>query len=75
MGYIDIYDDKDTKKQMEVVSIFNFEGYDYHYIVYKELDGSRMYVAKYKDNQEELNTNLSKKELELCEAIMDGVFA
>ena len=37
MDYIDIYDDKGNKKQMQVVSIFELEGKNYHYIVYKEL--------------------------------------
>ena len=75
MDYIDIYDDKGNKKQMKVVSIFELEGYEYHYIVYKELDDSRVYLAKFKENQEELNTNISEEELKLCEAIMSGVMA
>ncbi len=73
MDYIDIYDDKGNKKQMQVVSIFELEGKNYHYIVYKELDNSKTYLAKYKDNKTDLDTNISDEELLLCEAILNGV--
>ena len=73
MDYIDIYDDKGNKKQMQVVSIFELEGKNYHYIVYKELDNNKTYLAKYKENKIDLDTNISDEELLLCEAILNGV--
>ena len=73
MDYIEVYDDKNNKKKMEVVTTFQLENRDFNYIVYRELDGSRTYLAKYKDNVDELNTNISETELKLCEAIVNGV--
>ena len=73
MDYIEVYDDKNNKKKMEVVTTFQLENRDFNYIVYRELDGSRTYLATYKDNVDELNTNISETELKLCEAIVNGV--
>lgn len=73
MDYIYITDDKDNKQKMELVSTFELEGYNYKYIIYSELDKSHYYIAKYQDNIEDLNTNLSDKELELCNTMFEEI--
>lgn len=72
--YIDVYDDNGNKEQMEVICTFNLEGYDYTYIIYKTLDSSHYYIGKYKgENLVDIDTNLSEKEYNLAEKILEGV--
>lgn len=73
MDYIEIIDLNNQKKKMEVVSIFELEKHSENYIIYRELDGSHYYLAKYKDNVEDLDTNISKEEYNLCKAIFNEV--
>ena len=71
---IEVFDENSNKKQMEVVTTFTLEEFDYNYIIYRELDGSHYYVAKYKgENMVDLNTNLSKEELILCNKVFKEV--
>lgn len=73
MNLIDVYEN-DIKKQMEVVTTFKLEGYNYNYIIYRELDKSHYYVAKYKgENIVNLNTDLSNSELILCNKVLKEV--
>ena len=72
--YIDIYDENDNKRQMEVVTTFKLDEFDFNYIIYRELDKSHYYIAKYKGNTiVNLNTDLSNKELILCNKIFKEV--
>ena len=72
--YIDIYDENDNKRQMEVVTTFKLDEFDFNYIIYRELDKSHYYIAKYKGNNiVNLNTDLSNKELILCNKIFKEV--
>lgn len=73
MDYLYVYDDKNNRLKMEIVNIFELEGYDFKYIIYKELDNSRFYLAKYRDNISELDTNISDAEFKLCDKIFQEV--
>lgn len=73
MDYIYVYDSENKKRKMEVVSTFKIEEYPHNYIVYKELDSSKYYLAKYKKNSKKLITNISDKEYRLCKAIFEGL--
>lgn len=64
---IDIYSKNGKKTVMELLLAFKLENYEYNYVIYRELDKSKTYVARYKGNQKlDLDTNLSKEELFLC---------
>ena len=72
--YIEVLNDNNEYKKMEVVTIFNIENYDYNYIIYTELDRSNYYLAKYKgDKLEELSSNFDEKEFEIANEIFKGV--
>ena len=73
MDYIYITDESNNKIKMELVTTFELKNRPFKYIIYKELDNSHYYLAKYKDNIEELNTDFSKKEYELCNEIFKEV--
>jgi hypothetical protein len=73
MDYIYITDESNNKIKMELVTTFELKNRPFKYIIYKELDNSRYYLAKYKDNIEELNTDFSEKEYELCNEIFKEV--
>ena len=57
MDYIYITDENNNKIKMELVTTFELKNRDYKYIIYCELDKSHLYLAKYIDNKEYLNTN------------------
>lgn len=72
--YIEIIDQFNNKRMVEVVTTFKLEPYNSNYIIYKELDNSKNYVAKYNDEEiADLDTNLSKEEISLIEKIFEGV--
>lgn len=72
--YIDVINDSGNTIKMEVVTIFKLNSYDFNYIIYKEIDDSHYYIGKYKGNDiVNLDTNLSSKELELANFILEGV--
>lgn len=72
--YIEITNENNEKRKVELITIFQLEGYDYNYVIYKELDGSHNYIARYKgEDIVNLDTNLSPLELELAEIIFKGV--
>lgn len=72
--YIDVYDENGQIKKMEVVTIFRLDGYDFNYIIYKEIDNSHYYIAKYMGEEiVDLDTNLSDKELELANLLFKEV--
>ena len=73
MDYIYITDESNNKIKMELVTTFELKNRSFKYIIYKELDNSHYYLAKYKDNIEELNTDFSEKEYELCNEIFKEV--
>lgn len=73
---IEITDKSGKTRQVELITKFQLDGYDYNYIIYKELDGSHNYVARYKDeNIATLDTDLSELELTLAKIIFKGVKA
>lgn len=72
--YINVYDDNDNLIKMEVVLIFKLDGYKYNYIAYKEIDGDNIYISRYLGkNIVSLDNNLSDKEFELSQKILEGV--
>lgn len=73
MDYIYITDNLNNKLKMELVTTFELKGFSYKYIIYRDLDNKHYYLAKYKDNIEELNTTFSTKEYELCNEIFKEV--
>jgi len=71
---INITDKQGNTRQVELITKFTLEGYNYNYIIYRELDGSHNYIARYQGEEiVELDTNLSKLELELAKIIYKGV--
>lgn len=73
MDYIYITDENNNRFKMELVTTFELKNRDYKYIIYCELDKSHFYLAKYKDNIEELNTDFSESEYKLCNEIFKEV--
>lgn len=73
MDYIYITDENNNRFKMELVTTFELKNRDYKYIIYCELDKSHFYLAKYKDNIEELNTDFSEFEYKLCNEIFKEV--
>ena len=71
---IEITDKNNNKRKVELITKFKLEGYEYNYIIYREIDKSHTYIAKYEgDEIVKLNTDLSKQELALAEMIYKGV--
>jgi uncharacterized protein YrzB (UPF0473 family) len=71
---INITDKQGNTRQVELITKFTLEGYKYNYIIYRELDGSHNYIARYQGEEiVELDTNLSNLELELAKIIYKGV--
>lgn len=73
MDYVYIKDDNNIEKKMEIVSIFDLDGYDYKYIIYRELDKSHYYLAKFMDDISILNTDISEDEMKLCNVVFRGI--
>lgn len=73
---VEITDINGNKRKVEIITIFQLDGYDYNYIIYREIDGSHNYLAKYKgDKIQKLDTNLSEQEIKLSNIIYEGVKA
>lgn len=71
---IEITDKNNKKREVELITKFKLEGFKYNYIIYRELDKSHTYIAKYEgENIVNLNTDLSALELSLAEIIYRGV--
>lgn len=71
---IEITNSKNEIRKVEVVLLFDLDNREEHYIIYKELDGSHYYLAKYQgEDIVNLDTNLSKEEYALAEEIFKGV--
>lgn len=74
MNTIDIYEKDGTKKIMEIVTVFNIAEYESNYIIYRELDKTKTYIAKYKgDKLINLDTNLTEKELNICNEMFERI--
>ena len=70
--YIEIIDDDGNEVTYELVSTFRLEGYSDNYVVYKNVDSSKYYLAKYDESSRSLlDTNLSEEEINLAK----GLFA
>lgn len=71
---ITITDKFGVARQVELITKFNLNGYDYNYIIYRELDKSHNYIAKYQGEEiASLDTNISEEELKLAEIVFQGV--
>ena len=71
---IEITDKTGKKRQVELVATFNLENYEYNYIIYRELDRSHNFVARYMgEDIAYLDSNLSQEELELSKIVFEGV--
>lgn len=68
--------DDGSVKNMELVFSFNFENNDYTYIIYRDNDEERFFLAKflgeYSENTE-LVTDFDDEELKKCNRIFEGV--
>ncbi len=74
MNYIDVIDDQGNSEKMEVISTFKLLGYKYNYLIYRKLDKSAYYTAKYEgEDMIDLDTNFSDSELALINKIMKGI--
>ena len=71
MDKVYVYDSDNNALEMEVVSIFKFDNNNFNYVIYT--DHENYYAAKYINDIGELNTDLSDRELSICNAIMEGV--
>ncbi len=72
---IDITDKSGRTRKVELVTTFTLPEYnEYTYIVYRELDASHNYLAKYKgEDIVNLDTNISELEFQLAKIIFQGV--
>lgn len=71
---ITITDKFGVSRQVELITKFNLNGYDYNYIIYRELDKSHNYIAKYQGEEiVSIDTNISEEELKLAEIVFQGV--
>ena len=74
MNTIEIYEKSGVKKTMEIVTIFRIEQFKSNYIIYRELDKSKTYIAKYKgDKLIDFDTNISEKELKICNELFERI--
>lgn len=73
MNNIYIYDSNNKRLEMEVVTIFKFANNIFNYVIYTGINHDNYYVAKYVYEIDELNTDLSESELNLCNKILEGV--
>ena len=71
---IEITDKNNKTRKVELITKFNLDGFKYNYIIYRELDKSHTYIAKYEgENIVNLSTDLSPVELSMAEVIYRGV--
>ena len=72
--YIEITDQFNNKRTVEVVTTFKLKQYNSNYIIYKELDIDSYFIAKYQgEDVVDLDTNLTQEELSLIKKIFEGV--
>lgn len=69
MDYIYIIDKNKNRLKMELVFSFKLPGYDNDYIIYKELDDNKYYVAKKNEKDQSLNTEFNSEEIKLCNEV------
>lgn len=70
-----VVDNKNGKKEeMEAVTIFEIPNSEFHYIIYRSMDGNEYYVAKYiGESKVNLITDLDASEMEYAMGILKGV--
>ena len=73
MDYIEVLDENNNSNKMEVVCTFKLKNYNYNYIIYRELDKSHYYLAKYLDNKDDLITDFDDKEFEEATKVFEEV--
>lgn len=72
--YIEITNSNNESRKVEVVTIFQKEGTEDNYIIYKEQDNSHYYLAKYKgENIVNLETDMTEEEYQYANLIFKGV--
>lgn len=74
-SYIYVSDSNGFSEKMELVSTFELKDYPFNYVIYKDLNSKHFYLAKYKDCINDLDTNISKNEMTLCNALFQEVMS
>ena len=69
MDTIEITDKKKGKITMEVV--LTYKNNTNSYVIYKEINGKDIYIAKYNDDNDELDTNLTEDEIKFGEKVLN----
>lgn len=72
MDYIEIIDEDGNEETFELVSTFGLKNYPDSYVIYKELDNNKFYIAKYKGDLSNLDTNLTEDEINLAKELFGG---
>lgn len=71
-----ILNDKNETLTMEIINVFEINGYPYHYIIYTELDHSHYYLAKYTgENIVDLITEFDDAEFAMANEVFNKVVA
>ena len=77
MNDIDLFwvtDDNGQKIQMEAVAIYSMEVTGYNYIIYRNIEQTDYYIAKFKDDDiENMITELDDKEYSYANIVLNEV--
>ena len=77
MNDIDLFwvtDDNGQKTQMEAVAIYSMEVTGYNYIIYRNIEQTDYYIAKFKDDDiENMITELDDKEYSYANIVLNEV--
>lgn len=58
----------------EGVTLFKIDNSDYNYIIYRNIEQTDYYIAKYKGEKiVDLDTELTEKEIKIGEKILEGI--
>lgn len=69
-----VTDDKGNKLQMEAVVMYSIKLTGFNYIIYRDIDQSNYYVAKFKDDDvQTMITDLDEKEYSYAKIVLDEV--
>ncbi len=69
-----ITDDKGNRIQMEAVVMYSIRLTGYNYIIYRDLDQSNYYVAKFTDDDTQtMITDLDEKEYSYAKIVLNEV--
>ena len=69
-----VTDDKGNKLQMEAVVMYSIKLTGFNYIIYRDIDQSNYYVAKFKDDDvQTMITDLDEKEYSYAKIVLNEV--